>query len=425
MNFFIQICVFAFCKPHPLIFAANFRRGMGLRSSESILVAIFSLFFLLAAVDVFSQTESNEAAGGKKAEYKSENDDKKLDPAKVILEHVSDGHDYHFMTVNGHPVSIPLPVILYQPGRGVSIFMSSKFHHGEVVYKGYRLMNDEYLEAHHLKDAKGNPLFKSGKIYAVDAEGKPDADASVYDFSLTRNVTQMLLSVLLLIWVMISIAKKYKKGYGTTSAPKGFQNVVEPVITFVRDEVAKPNLGHHYEKYMPLLLTIFFFILINNLIGLVPGTANVSGNIAFTAMLGIVSFIVIIFSTNKHFWSHIFNPSVPAGVKPIMIPVEILGIFTKPFALIIRLFANMISGHIIILSFILLIFIFGAMNTALGWGTSPLFILLAVFIYLIEVLVAFIQAFIFANLTAVFIGQAFEGGHNNEDVSGHNDPAVV
>ena len=170
---------------------------------------------------------------------------------------------------------------------------------------------------------------------------------------------------------------------------------------------------------MPLLLTIFFVILINNIIGLVPGTANVSGNIAFTAMLGIVSFVVILINTNKHFWAHIFNPPVPMGVKFIMVPVEILGIFTKPFALIIRLFANMISGHIIILSFICLIFVFGAMNTALGWGTSPFFILLSVFIYLIEVLVAFIQAFIFANLTAVFIGQAFEGEHHHEEAAHH------
>jgi F-type H+-transporting ATPase subunit a len=176
---------------------------------------------------------------------------------------------------------------------------------------------------------------------------------------------------------------------------------------------------------MPFLLTIFFFILLNNLIGLIPGTANVTGNIAFTAMLGILAFIAIMFSTGRHYWGHIVNPPVPIAVKPIMILVEIMGIFTKPFALIIRLFANMISGHIIILSFIILIFIFGAMNTALGWGTSPFFILLSVFIYLIEILVAFIQAYIFAMLTAVFIGQAFAGGHEEGDGHGHGAEAVV
>jgi F-type H+-transporting ATPase subunit a len=290
-------------------------------------------------------------------------------------------------------------------------------------------ITEEYLKEHkeieEIKDEQGKPLFKNDKIYALDAEGKPSLTAKVYDFSLTRNTTQMLVSVILLIWVMSSVAKKYKKGIGETSAPKGFQNALEPIITFVRDDVGKANLGHSYEKYTPLLLTIFFFILINNLIGLIPGSANVTGNIGFTAMLGLVAFLVIMFSTNKHYWAHIFNPPVPGGVKPILVPVEILGIFTKPFALIIRLFANMISGHVIILAFICLIFIFGAMNTALGWGTSPFFILLAVFIYVIEILVAFLQAYIFANLAAVFIGQAFEGGHDHEDVPGHHDPVVI
>jgi F-type H+-transporting ATPase subunit a len=399
---------------------------MGLRSVKPLFIAAFSLFFFFISNISISQPGHGDSHG-QTSEPVSQNDEK-LDPAKIIMEHVGDGHDYHFFTSNGHPVSLPLPVILYREGKGFSFFMSSKFHHGENTYDGYRLVNDEFLHKHHLndkKDANGKPLYKEGKIYAVDEEGMPDLNVKVYDFSLTRNVTQMLLSVLLLIIIMTSVAKKYKKGYGTTSAPSGFQNAIEPVITFVRDEVGKPNLGHRYHGYMPLLLTIFFFILINNIIGLVPGTANVTGNIAFTAMLGLVSFIVIMFSTNKHFWGHIFNPPVPGGIKPIMIPVEILGIFTKPFALIIRLFANMISGHIIILSFIILIFIFSAMNTALGWGTSPFFVALAVFIYLIEVLVAFIQAFIFANLTAVFIGQAFEGGHDHEDVPGHNDPVVV
>jgi F-type H+-transporting ATPase subunit a len=176
---------------------------------------------------------------------------------------------------------------------------------------------------------------------------------------------------------------------------------------------------------MPFLLTVFFFILINNLLGLIPGTANVTGNIAFTAAMGVLSFIVIMFSTGKHYWGHIVNPPVPGPIKVIMWPVELMGIFTKPFALIIRLFANMISGHIIILSFICLIFIFGAMNTSLGWGTSPFFVLLSLFIYLIEVLVAFIQAYIFANLTAVFIAQAFEGGHEEGHDHGHGAETVI
>jgi F-type H+-transporting ATPase subunit a len=347
----------------------------------------------------------------------------KLDPAKLIMEHVSDGHEFHFATIGEHPVSIPLPVIVYTSAKGITAFMSSAFEHGTVIHESLMLLTDEFIEEHKLnevKDDKGNEVFQAGTIYAVGADNMPDPDIKVYDFSMTRNVVQLLLSLLLLCWLMIKVAGQYKKGQGVSIAPTGFQNAIEPVITFVRDEVAKPNLGAKSARYMPYLLTVFFFILINNLVGLIPGSANVTGNIAFTALLGIISFIVILASSNKHYWGHIFNPPVPFGIKIIMVPIEIMGIFTKPFALIIRLFANMISGHIIILSFICLIFIFGAMNTALGWGTSPLFVAFSVFIYLLEVLVAFIQAYIFANLTAVFIGQAFEGGH--DDGNGHHTP---
>ena len=377
---------------------------------KSLLVAVFGVSVLLFSNRLLAQenTEQKHAADETKKETA-------INPAKIIIEHVSDSHDFHFFTIDKHPVAIPLPVILYSPVKGVSVFMSSAFHHGEEEHNGYRLLNEEFAKEHKLdqvKDAKGQPIYDEGKIYAVGTDGLPDLSVKVYDFSLTKNVVQLFIALLLLVWLMLKIAKQYTIGKGRTSAPSGFQNAVEPVITFVRDEVAKPNLGKKYEKYMPYLLTMFFFILINNIIGLIPGTANVTGNIAFTAMLGVISFVVILFNSNKHFWGHIFNPPTPGWVKPIMIPVEIMGIFTKPFALIIRLFANMISGHIIILSFICLIFIFGAMNTALGWGTSPFFVLLAVFIYLIEILVAFIQAFIFTNLTAVFIGQALEGAHD-------------
>lgn len=390
---------------------------------KPLLVAAFSLGILLFSNVSFAQ---DHVPGTPEVDNHGKKE--KLNPAEVILEHVADGHEFHFATIGHKHVTVPLPVIVYSEGKGVSMFMSSAFHHGEHAHEGYMLLNNDFIEKNKLnevKDENGEPVFKAGKIYAVDAAGNPDPNVKVYDFSITRNVAQMLISVLLLILIMTSIAKKYKAGVGVNSAPRGFQNAIEPVITFVRDDVAKPNLGHDYHRYMPLLLTIFFFILINNLIGLVPGVANVTGNIAFTAMLGAISFIVIMFSTNKHYWAHIFWPPVPHPVKVIMVPVEIMGIFTKPFALIIRLFANMISGHIIILSFICLIFIFGAMNTALGWGSSLFFVPLAVFIYLLEILVAFIQAFIFANLTAVFIGQAFESGHGHEDVPGHADSAVI
>ena len=389
---------------------------MAFKSFKSILVAAFSLSSMFFYNMSFAQGDPTATGETGKPEAS------KLVPAKIILEHVADAHEFHFFTFHKKPVSIPLPVILYSPERGWSAFMASRFQDGLVSYAGYRLLDEDYITENKLDEK----IFKPGKIIAINAgDGKPDASVRVYDLSLGRNVVQVLISVILLIWIMTGIAGKYEKGQGVKTAPSGLQNAVEPVVVFIRDEVGKANLGSRYEKYMPFLLTVFFFILINNLIGLVPGTANVTGNIAFTAMLGIISFIVIMFSTGKHYWGHIANPPVPFGVKPIMIPVEIMGIFTKPFALIIRLFANMISGHIIILSFIILIFVFGAMNTALGWGTSPFFVLLAVFIYLIEILVAFIQAYIFANLTAVFIGQAFEGGHEEGHGDDHHAEAVV
>ncbi len=388
---------------------------MAFKSFKSILVAAFSLSSMFIYNMSFAQ--GDPAATGETGKPEAS----KLVPAKIILEHVADAHEFHFFTFHKKPVSVPLPVILYSPEKGWSVFMSSRFEHGRQPYNGYRLLDEDYITEKKLDEK----TYRPGKIWAANDAGQVDPSIKVYDLSLGRNAVQVLISVILLIWIMTGIAGKYAKGQGVKTAPSGFQNAVEPVVVFIRDEVGKANLGSRYEKYMPFLLTIFFFILINNLIGLVPGTANVTGNIAFTAVLGILSFIVIMFSTGKHFWGHIVNPPVPFGVKPIMIPVEIMGIFTKPFALIIRLFANMISGHIIILSFIILIFVFGAMNTALGWGTSPFFVLLAIFIYLIEILVAFIQAYIFANLTAVFIGQAFEGGHEDEHGHGHADEAVV
>ena len=385
--------------PLPVHLRPNLTIGMGSKFMKSLLVAVFSIFSVGLAL---AEEGQHEAAGHKE----------QLNPGKVIIEHVTDSHDFHFMDLGEKAISIPLPVILYSEGKW-HFFSSGKFHHGHEAHEGFFLVNDHYIEKMKEEGADVSSL-KNQQIIAVDAEGKPRSEVKVYDFSMTKNVVQMLIASILLIVIMSSIAKKYAKN-GPNKAPSGFQNAVEPVITFVRDEVAKPNLGKKYQRYLPLLLTIFFFILINNLFGLIPGSANVTGNLALTAVLAIISFLVILFSTNKHFWGHIFwFPGVPVPVKFIMMPVELMGIVTKPFALMIRLFANMIAGHVIILSFIILIFIFGAMNAALGYGTSPVFIALAVFIYCIEILVAFIQAFIFANLTAVFIGQSFEHGDHSD-----------
>jgi len=368
---------------------------------KCLLVLVFGLFFLFFSINIYAQqhkgeTDHEEEVHKEGIKKQGEN---KFDAKEVIFGHVLDAHEFHFFSYKGkdgheHHATIPLPIILYSSQKGLSVFSSSRFEHGHATYDGYELVGNDIVPV--------------------------DKNIKVYDLSLTRNVVQMLIALTLLVLIMSSIAKKYRSGKGVTTAPSGFQNAVEPVITFVRDEVARPNLGSGYRKYMPYLLTVFFFILINNILGLIPGTANVTGNIAFTLVLGVISFIVILFSSNKHFWGHIFNPPVPMGVKPILVLVEFLSIFTKPFSLIIRLFANMLAGHIIIICLISLIFIFGGLSRGVGWGFSPVSIAFTVFIYFIEILVAFLQAYIFTNLTAVFIGQSMEGSHHEED--GHQAP---
>jgi len=382
---------------------------MGFSCFKSLLVIVFGAFSMLLSIPVFSQHEN----GNNHAEKQEGNDEKKrkegFNASEVIFGHVLNAHEFHFLDIGEHPVTIPLPVILYSTQRGFTTFMSSRFEHGHKIHNGYALLTE-----HSIHEMKLDPKkYYAGDIVAVNEAGEFDPTVNIYDISLTRNVVQMLLALIVFVWIMLRIAKRYKTGVGVSSPPTGSQSLLEPVITFVRDEVAKPNLGHKHEKYLPYLLTIFFFILINNIFGLIPGSANVTGNIAFTAVLGVISFIVILFSSNSHYWGHIFNPpGVPLGVKFILVPVEILSVFIKPFALIIRLFANMVAGHIIIICLISLIFIFGQLNPVAGWGASPLSIAFTVFIYLIEVLVAFLQAFIFTMLTAVFIGQAFEGEHH-------------
>ncbi|MDX1955189.1 MAG: F0F1 ATP synthase subunit A [Chitinophagaceae bacterium] len=381
---------------------------MSFRFLKSFTVAAFSVFSLLFSGAAWAQDHGQEGGHGTEKTSADHKEEKKgaFNAQEVIFDHVLNAHEFHFMDLMGkdgekHPITIPLPVILYSQQRGLDVFMSSNFHHGHSAYKGYRL--------------------EHGKVIAVKEDGvTPDESVSVLDISLTRNVVQMILALAVLVWIMTSIARRYKNGQGVSSAPKGWQNAIEPVITFVRDEVAKPNLGDKAGKYLPYLLTVFFFILINNIFGLIPGSANVTGNIAFTAVLGVISLVIILFSSNKHYWGHIFNPPVPGAMKPIIALVEFIGaVFTKPAALIIRLFANMLAGHIIIICLISLIFIFANMSKGIGVGFTPVSIAFTVFIYLIEILVAFIQAFIFTNLTAVFIGQAMEGAHHDEAHAAH------
>lgn len=354
-----------------------------------LLVAIFMVFAtpqnLMAAHE---EPAHHEAAAHGDAAHEEE---KGFNASEVIFSHIGDSHYWHLFDWNEHPVSLSLPVIIYHPEKGMEFFSASKFHHGHESYNGYHI-------EHGMKE----------KIVSEDG-------ASIIDFSITKNVLSMIISVVLLLVIMTNVAKKYKKN-GVMTAPSGFQNALEPVLNFIRDEVAKPNLGSKYMKFMPLLLTLFFFIWINNLLGLLPGGANFTGNIAVTACLAIISFIVMVVNGNKHFWGHLLNPpGVPTGVKLLLVPIEIISLFIKPVALMIRLFANMMAGHIVILSVISMIFIFGGISKVAGWGFAPVSLAFSIFMFFLELLVAAIQAFIFTNLTAVFIGQAVEEAHHHDE----------
>jgi len=301
-----------------------------------------------------------------------------FNPTPQILHHIADSYEWHLW---GN-VSIPLPVILYTEGS-LDVFMSSGFHHGES------------------KVIKGDRTYKVDHHYIVE-----ENDKKIINLSITKNVASMILSILLLFFLLIKTSRSYKN---KKEAPKGLQSFLEPIILFVREDIIKSNIGPKHEKYTMFLLTVFFFILINNLLGLTPGAANVTGNISVTFVLSMFTFIIITVSANKGYWKHLVKPpGTPLALLPIMIPIEIFGVFTKPFALMIRLFANITAGHIIIFSLISLIFVASnnGANPGAGWAVAPISVLFVLFIFLIEILVAFLQAYIFTLLSAVFIGLA-------------------
>lgn len=332
---------------------------------------------------------------------------KSFNATESIFWHVADSHEWHFFSLahaNGEasPVAMPLPIIVYQPGKGLQVFSSAHFEEWTMSADGKIAVSNSY-NGYHLERGMKEKLLA-------------DDGSRLYDLSITKNTVSMIISVILLLWMMMAVAKQYKRR-GTMSAPTGFQNFLEVIIVFMQDEVAKPNLGHKSKKFMPLILTVFFFIWINNMLGLclLPVGINFTGNIAVTLALSVVSFVVMIAKSNKHFWTHLLNPpNVPFGIKLILVPIEIMSMFIKPVALTIRLFANMLAGHIVILSVVCMIFIFGSLNKGIGVGFVPVSLAFSIFMYLLEMLVAAIQAFIFANLTAVFIGQAIEENHSSE-----------
>jgi F-type H+-transporting ATPase subunit a len=341
-----------------------------------------------------------------------------IDITKVAFEHISDNHSWHLWGEGHSSVSIPLPIIL-KGNNGIAFFMSSEFHHDNqamvVVEKnGERFVNFE--EKIYYANATPNEYGQYVTLI-IDEKEVGVANEAVLDFSITKNVTQMFISVIVLVLLFMSIAKSYKK-QGVASAPKGKQSFFEPLVVFVRDDIAKGNIGHGYEKYVPYLLTVFFMILVNNVFGLIPIGANLTGNIAFTLVLSVATLIITNINGNGHYWHHIFLPPCPKWLYPILVPIEIVGILTKPFALMIRLFANITAGHIIVISLVGLIFVFKTIYIA------PVSVAFALFIDVLECLVAFLQAYIFTMLTALFIGTAV-ADHNEDGMHASDDDALV
>lgn len=395
------------------------------RKFSGVCLAVFALFLTVSSNLSASEPQEDghvlaqEANGPHVVDPNAQGGKAKVDISEVAFEHILDAHSWHFWGDHEHAVSMPLPVIL-KTNNGVVFFMSSEFHndvHGKVVVEknGERFVNFEEKIYYASADANEHGQYLQT---TVGAKGEIEVlNAAVLDFSITKNVTQMLFSAVLLFLIFTSIAKAYKK-QGVTSAPKGKQSFFEPLIVFVRDDIAKGNIGAGSDKYVPYLLTVFFLILINNVFGLIPIGANLTGNIAFTLVLATFTLIIVNINGNKNYWSHIFLPHAPKAIWPILIPIEIVGILTKPFALMIRLFANIAAGHIIVISLIGLIFIFES------YAIAPVSVAFALFIDVLECLVAFLQAYIFTMLTALFIGSAV-ADHNQDGMHTTDDDHVA
>ena len=308
-----------------------------------------------------------------------------------INHHLLDTHDFIFFSDSetGKHYGFSLPVILWD--EGFQLFSSSKFHHGETVAEN----NGNYYKLYH------------NKVYRTDAQGTITLDdhnhptqIKPFDFSITKSVLMIIVTGILMFFAFVGMAKSFKKGPIVTGAGR----FLEPIILYIRDEIAIPNIGiNKYKKYMPYLLTVFFFVWFLNLFGLTPLGVNVTGNIAVTFALALITFIITQFSGNKNYWKHVFwMPGVPVPMKIILAPIELLGVIIKPFALMIRLYANIMAGHIVLMSLIGLIFVFQ------NWIGSSLSFVLSFAISLIELLVALLQAYIFTMLSALYFGFAVE-----------------
>ena len=363
----------------------------------AILIAFLPTFgFSNTPIDTAkTSTEKAGVAHEMEAEPSDEKSKVKAEILEVIGHHVLDGHDFSLFEYEGEHIGFSLPIILWD--NGVHFFSSSKFHHGETVAES----NGNFYVLHH------------EKIYKTDASGTLTGDEhhptnlQPVDLSITKGVLTIMIVALLMFFIFTSLARSYAKNGGISS---GFGRLFEPIVIYIRDEIAIPNIGEkHYKKYMSYLLTIFFFIWFLNIFGLTPLGINVTGNIAITFGLAVVTFIITNITANKNYWGHIFwMPGVPLPMKIILAPIELLGVFIKPFSLMIRLYANIFAGHIVLMSLIGLMFIFK------NWLGSSLSLMLSFAISTIEILVALLQAYIFTMLSALYFGSAVEEHHHEE-----------
>lgn len=367
---------------------------MAMRKLLTILIAVM----LCCANTVYVQATEPEATEANAAAHEEE---KGIDPKKIIFEHLGDRYGWEVPFC--HSLSIPLPVIVWS-STGLHVFSSSRIEHGA-----------EYKAADgSLFKVAGEDSDYKGKVVEI----KDGKELKPYDFSITKNVCALIISVLVVLWLVLGLAAFYRKT--PSKAPRRLKGAMEALVLFIYDGVIKPTLKDKANRFAPYLLTVFLFIFVMNLLGLIvifPGGANLTGNIAVTMVLALITFFITNVFGTKHYWKDIFWPDVPLWLKfpiPIMPIIEVFGVFTKPAALTVRLFANMMGGHMIVIVLTLLIFIFGAMGVAVASGTAVVSILFSVFMLLIDVLVSFIQAYVFTMLSTLFISLAQEEGHKEE-----------
>lgn len=364
---------------------------------------LLKIFPLLIVVLLMNTTglKANEPAAAEVSSHPAE-EAGTLNVKELILEHLGDTYEWHITTIGESHISIPLPVILISKTSGFHVFMSSAFHHGHESHNGFNIA--------HEGDYKG-------KIVEKDATGQ---EIRPLDFSLTKNAASLLISAILLIVIILLIARSYKRN--PLESKKGFVGMMEMFILSVYDGIIKPGVGKDYKKFAPYLLTVFFFIFTNNLLGLIPlfpGGANVTGNIAITFVLAVCTFLIVNITGTKEYFKEIFWPDVPMWLKvpiPIMPAIEVIGVFTKPFALMIRLFANILAGHSIVLGLVCLIFVTVSLGIPTNASMTVVSVIFTIFIDFVELLVAYIQAYVFTMLSAVFIGLSHVEPHHHSEV---------